>query len=654
MNETPANPRLEAALSYARRGWHVFPCLTGLKAPATEHGFQDATTDEGRIRGWWAENPNYNVAIATGPSNLCVIDVDPAGHEHWNGLLADIPGLADASIAAPRISTPRAGFHVYLEGEGPSTVSKLAKGIDTRGANGYVLAPPSVVSDGKSNGEYAGDLSWVDPVPVPPALAERFAAFKPAEREAPSLPPEEIRWDSPDALSRAEAWLTGLAASGDVAVEGCGGDQRTYEVACKVLEMGITPDTTHRLMMEFWNPECQPPWDSLELQSKIHNAWRYGQETKGGKAEKPIEEQHKHLLEEDPIEVAAAELDLARFTPVLLWEARKHLKPPEWIVPGIVPRRGTGILFGASGTLKTFALLDLALSVATGHGPNWWDTGDREPQPVLFLAGEGPHSFKGERVDAWLARHPMPGLQTRSQPYVLDEVPPFELHNYWTHMVDYMKSINVKPALVVIDTLSRAMLGLDENSARDATKATGKLEWLSRQLGSFVIAVHHTGKMIDRGMRGSYAWYGNVDAVYEASRESKQSPFIDIHVRKMKDGRESEHPMRFESAPFGPSLALTRIWNYEATELPEPPRAESGAGTEEWLEPNVLVRVLRKGALNTDQLAESISQEFALSKRKVKKALYEARRKRYRAWTPEGDIWRLPMDHPAFAEGAEF
>src|SRR5215212_4795841 len=73
---------MEAALSYAAKGISVFPCKPRSKVPATAHGFKDATRDEGTIRGWWEENPRYNVAIRTGKeSNLVVLDVDKGGRD---------------------------------------------------------------------------------------------------------------------------------------------------------------------------------------------------------------------------------------------------------------------------------------------------------------------------------------------------------------------------------------------------------------------------------------------------------------------------------------------------------------------------------------------------------------------------------------------
>ena len=84
------NPMLEAALSYAARGWRVFPVTPGRKAPPLISEWQHkATTDSATIRGWWDQWPTANVAIATGAeSGLVVVDVDPR-----SGGLETLPGL---------------------------------------------------------------------------------------------------------------------------------------------------------------------------------------------------------------------------------------------------------------------------------------------------------------------------------------------------------------------------------------------------------------------------------------------------------------------------------------------------------------------------------------------------------------------------------
>jgi putative DNA primase/helicase len=84
---------LRAALRYAACKWAVLPiygfkdkiCVCGIdcetpgKHPRTRRGVKDATSDPKKIRAWWGEWPNANVAIATGRiSGLLVLDVDLA------------------------------------------------------------------------------------------------------------------------------------------------------------------------------------------------------------------------------------------------------------------------------------------------------------------------------------------------------------------------------------------------------------------------------------------------------------------------------------------------------------------------------------------------------------------------------------------------
>ena len=156
---------LRQALSYARRGWPVFPCLEGQKVPATRHGFQDATTDEQQITGWFGRDPGLNVAIATGAPGPDVLDVDvhgPAGNGyaalgrlHCAGLLEDAYGY---------VRTPSGGLHIYFTGTAQRNGHLAAHHVDFRSAGGYVLAPPSQV-DGHPYLPWGtpgsdGTLSW--------------------------------------------------------------------------------------------------------------------------------------------------------------------------------------------------------------------------------------------------------------------------------------------------------------------------------------------------------------------------------------------------------------------------------------------------------------------------------------------------------------
>jgi hypothetical protein len=161
----PDNPRLEAALFYARRGWPVFPVhypvktntgfrcscgksdCTSAKHPMTLHGLKDASTDQSQIKTWWGKYPEANIGLATGEvSGLVVIDVDPrhGGHDSLKAIkrLGNIP-------ITPTVFTGGGGEHIYLAHPGNGTrIKSMAQlggydGIDLKADGGYIIAPPS-------------------------------------------------------------------------------------------------------------------------------------------------------------------------------------------------------------------------------------------------------------------------------------------------------------------------------------------------------------------------------------------------------------------------------------------------------------------------------------------------------------------------------
>lgn len=138
-----------AALAYARRGLRVHPCTPGAKLPLLKDWPNRATIDSATIASWWRSRQDANVAIATGgEARLLVVDVDPdAGGEVSFAQLEQEHGPLPATA---EVVTPRGGRHLYLivPNGRPlpgNSAGKLGAGIDTRGAGGYVLAPPSEV-----------------------------------------------------------------------------------------------------------------------------------------------------------------------------------------------------------------------------------------------------------------------------------------------------------------------------------------------------------------------------------------------------------------------------------------------------------------------------------------------------------------------------
>jgi hypothetical protein len=148
---------MEAALQYARWGWHVFPlhsirdgrCTCGQdcgknagKHPRVRGGFKSATTDTHQIEAWWCKWPDANIGIATGiVSGIIVIDIDgTAGLTTLRSLLAKHGPLPRTEV----VKTAR-GWHLYfvLPASCAPIPCSADDGLDVRGDGGYVVAPPS-------------------------------------------------------------------------------------------------------------------------------------------------------------------------------------------------------------------------------------------------------------------------------------------------------------------------------------------------------------------------------------------------------------------------------------------------------------------------------------------------------------------------------
>jgi Bifunctional DNA primase/polymerase, N-terminal len=149
------NSRLSSALNYAKRGWAVLPCQPGAKAPIgrlVPNGLKGASTDCEVLRRWWSEVPNANVGLRTGIV-FDVLDIDGA---HALEELERLAPTVGDHVFGPTVSTPR-GWHCYVAatGIGNRTAIGGRSGLDWRGRNGYVIAPPST-------NDVGADYDWIE------------------------------------------------------------------------------------------------------------------------------------------------------------------------------------------------------------------------------------------------------------------------------------------------------------------------------------------------------------------------------------------------------------------------------------------------------------------------------------------------------------
>ncbi|MDX3855737.1 bifunctional DNA primase/polymerase [Streptomyces sp. AK02-01A] len=227
----PANMALVHALSAAERGLPVIP-LSSTKLPALRsphrgepeqahchgecglpgHGVHDATTDPAGVRALFAAAPwatGYGIACGRPPHRLIGIDLDIT---HEDGATGAGPGSASRSVpdsvaAFQRLAlqhlftvpetvivlTPSGGRHLWLTGPPdvvvPNSASRLAPGIDVRGAGGYLVGPGSVTARGAYR--TAPGTAGLAPAPCPPELLRLLTP--PARPHRLQAPPPQGR-----------------------------------------------------------------------------------------------------------------------------------------------------------------------------------------------------------------------------------------------------------------------------------------------------------------------------------------------------------------------------------------------------------------------------------------------------------------------------
>jgi hypothetical protein len=217
-----------------------------------------------------------------------------------------------------------------------------------------------------------------------------------------------------------------------------------------------------------------------------------------------------------------------RRVPVLKLEAlREQHAAIRWAVKHVIPGSSIGMLFGGSGTFKSFIALDLALHVA--HGLPWMGR-VTQPGQVLYVAAEGGAGLWG-RVEAW---HRARNLSWADVPlYVVPQAVDLTV-DAW-RVVDAAQAIGALPTMVIVDTLSQTYAG-EENSANEMAAYLREIGLRFRTLWDCaVLLIHHSGHEATERPRGSSAIRGNVDFMLGAFRDEKEM-IATLQCKKQKDG----------------------------------------------------------------------------------------------------------------------
>ena len=241
----------------------------------------------------------------------------------------------------------------------------------------------------------------------------------------------------------------------------------------------------------------------------------------------------------------ARERSLSSAVPILTFDEAVDAPIRAELVEGLLPELGLAVVYGASGTGKTFVASDVGLHIACGCP---WRGCEVQQGTVAYVAAEAQAGF-GRRLKAW--RMERLGEEAPSPPFYV--VPAaLDLFDPGADTGPLIASLAALPAplrLVVVDTLARTIGAGDENAAKDIGVLVGNLDRIGRETGALVMVVHHAGKDEDKGARGSGALRAAADTEIHVKATGQARVAT---VRKQRDGEDGlTFPFRLVPVQIG-------------------------------------------------------------------------------------------------------
>jgi hypothetical protein len=339
----PAPVIFEAAITYARLGWHLLPiwglgpdgscachdprCTTVAKHPLgrlVPHGLLDASGDEDELSTWFEHAyPEANLAVATGAvSNLVVLDADGG---------AGLAALRELDLPSTWRARTGRGEHVFFSHPGVPTQNRtgLKPGLDVRGDGGYVILPPS---RHRSGDRYRWIVAPEDAplAPLPASLLALLVQTSPVSRN-------------------------GIGTDHAVILEG-ERNEVLYRESRALRARGLSSPAILAAVLAENETRCRPPLPEDEIRGLVDHASRQPDRP----ANTTLSLDHKPVPAGDPSP-----------SPVLLRLADVASESVSWAWPGRLAYGKLTLVIGDPGVGKSYFAADLEGHLTAGR--DWPD-----------------------------------------------------------------------------------------------------------------------------------------------------------------------------------------------------------------------------------------------------------------------------------------
>jgi predicted P-loop ATPase len=271
--KTLLEKRIAAATAYISEGYKLFR-LNG-KLPASKKWNSVSRKSES------ADNLGASYGIPLREDDL-LIDADPRRYKDGQNDLTAFLALLNIGLGKTYVVRTGGephydvdGCHVYFKKPADLKIKRKVPGfagLEIKSVGQYVVGAYSIHPE--TGNTYEPIQGWIGEVEqAPQALLDYLSTEDMTVEQGTGFD------DSPTNRRRYTAFLVAC----EPAIEGMGGDNKTYTVACEGRDYGLSEAVCFRLMADYFNPRCQPEWDEDVLQEKVSHAYSYGQNAVGSK-----------------------------------------------------------------------------------------------------------------------------------------------------------------------------------------------------------------------------------------------------------------------------------------------------------------------------------------------------------------------------------
>lgn len=544
---------LDVARGYIAAGIAVFPCheatidefdpSTGEfvpraeKAPYTSNGLKGASLTPRIIDILFGQrHPLALVGVPTGePLGAWVLDLDRHGDKDGHVWLAEMEALHGPLPETARATTAGDGTHIFFSHEpGMRNRAEIAEGVDTRADGGYIIAPGSVMADGRAYRWIDWEHDGLPPIaPAPQWLLDLLKAkpapeyrgeYTPAEGESHDKYVEAAIRGEIEALvatragrnqainqtafslgtlvgagvlsrSEAEAHVMAAAhANGYVAKDG---DRAARQTMKSGMDSGVK--SPRRIEPRAENDNTKP----IDASRMIENS-------RAKAAERPAA-----ATAPEPATPAPTPRVRERFEKTWFDEIKEG-EPKVFIIKGAFGEREFTTVSGLPGTGKSVIVTDAACHVATGRE---WHGHKVKQGLVVYVAAERK-KLTERRMMAFRKHH---GVQDVPLLVIGGRLDFTKDLKDARDLIAAIKEAELATGLacvwVIIDTLTRVFGAGDQNASKDMSRFVQACDEILAETTAHVTAIHHSAWSGERG-KGAIDLDGAVDASFMVKKSA--------------------------------------------------------------------------------------------------------------------------------------